>query len=74
MTLDKQIEKFGKEFVSVPVKNIRYWAELEMHIGEVLVGDSKHPTNSTIAFEFYDELGDNTAIAYKPLDHYRRDL
>ena len=74
MSIDKHIEKFGKEFIALPVKNVRYWAELGMHIGEVLVGNSSHTTNSTIAFEFYDKLDENSVMAYKPTDHYKKEL
>jgi len=73
MTLADQVEKFGKDFISIPVTNVRYWKQLEMNIGEVLVGCEKHPINSTIAFEFYDMLNDTTALAYKHLEHYQNE-
>ena len=72
MTLEKHIEKFGDNFVSIPVKDIKYWEEYEMYIGNVVIGDKIHPKGSTIGFEFFDDIGNNTYIAYKPLNCYRR--
>ena len=72
MTLEKHIERFGTEFVSIPVTNIRYWEDLEMYLGEILIGDARHPEGSSICFEFYDQLTDETAIAYKPLSCYHK--
>ena len=57
MSLEKAIKNFGEQFVSIPVKNVRYWHELEMYIGEVIVGDKAHPKRSSIAFEFKDDIG-----------------
>ena len=37
MTLEKAIESFGKNFVSIPVENIRYWDDLEMYLGDVII-------------------------------------
>jgi hypothetical protein len=71
MSLDKHIEKFGKEFVSIPVCNLRYWKDLGMYIGETLVADKNHSISSTIAFEFFDELGKDVFLAYKPLSCYK---
>jgi len=73
MSLEKHIEKFGKEFVSIPVKDVRYWDALEMYIGNVTDCDKYHPIDSTIAFEFYDENENGQCIAYKPLSCFRRD-
>jgi len=73
MTLQEQIEKFGTEFATIPVNNIRYWNELEMYIGEVVIGCEAHPVKSTIGFEFYEELSPGLTVAYKPLDCYRNE-
>ncbi len=72
MTLEKAIENFGKQFVSIPVENVKYWDEMEMYIGEVVVGDKTHPKHSIIAFEFKDDIGNGRYIAYKPMDCYRK--
>ena len=72
MSLEKAIENFGKNFVSIPVKNVRYWNEMEMYVGEVVIGDKEHPKNSTIAFEFYDGINKEVCLAYKPNTCYRR--
>ena len=72
MTIEKHIEKFGAEFVSIPVQNIRYWDDLEMYLGELMAGDGRHPVGSSIAFEFYDQLTEDVGIAYKPLECYHK--
>ena len=43
-----------------------------MFIGEVVVGDKKHPQGSTIAFEFKDDLYKGISLAYKPMELYKR--
>ena len=72
MTLDKHIEKFGKEFVSIPVKNVRYWEDFKVYIGETMLGCEYHPKHSTIAFEFFDTLNNEVALAYKPMSCYKK--
>ena len=72
MTLEKHIEKFGTDFVTIPVGELKYWHDFEIYIGNVLVGDTKHPKGSTIAFEFFDDIGKDTYVAYKPLNCYKR--
>ena len=72
MTLEQAVENFKGNFVSIPVDNVRYWDDLEMYIGEVIVGTEHHPTGSSIAFEFKDDIGGGKYIAYKPLDCYRK--
>ena len=70
MTLEEQLKKFGREFASYPVKDLKYNELMEIHEGEVLHGDINHPTGKVIAFEFYDVLDKNVAIAYKPVRGY----
>ena len=72
MTLEKAIESFGKNFVSIPVENIRYWDDLEMYLGDVIIGTKHHPEGSSIAFEFYDDIGGYRFIAYKPMNCYHK--
>lgn len=71
MSLEKHIEKYGGDFVAIPVTNIRYWNLIERHIGEVLTDcDCRHPKGSTISFEYFDKYDENVSLAYKPLSDY----
>lgn len=72
MTLDKAIENFGKNFISIPIENIRYWNDLEVYMGDVIVGTKHHSSGSSIAFEFFDDIGGGKYIAYKPLNCYHK--
>jgi hypothetical protein len=71
MTIEDHVNKFGKEFTTYAVKNVQYWEDLKMYIGQALSGDEKHATDSTIGFEFYDSIGEDKCLAYKPLIHYQ---
>ena len=72
MTLEQALENFKEGFVSVPVTNVRYLDELEMYIGEVIMGDQYHPKDSSIAFEFFDGVNETMCVAYKPLTCYHK--
>ena len=72
MSLEKAIEQFKSEFVSIPVEDVKYWEDGEMFLGNVIVWTEHHPKGSTIGFEFYDPLRDGICIAYKPLSCYHK--
>ena len=70
MTLERHLEKFGTDFVTVPVRNVRLWEDYGIYVGEVVMSCDMHPTGSTIGFEFYDELSLDVYVAYKTIDAY----
>jgi hypothetical protein len=56
--LEKAIEEFKGDFTAIPVKNIRYWKDAGLFLGE----ETKN--NSTISFKYYNPIFSDYAIAY----------